>query len=266
MEFRTLGNLALLVDRRDITPTAPKQRQALALITLRAGQRVSMPMLIDEIWGGLAPRTAMTALQTYVGQIRRAMAEATGSTVKAVAAERLITDGNSYLLNVGEGEWDKPLFERLVQDSREAFARDDAAEAERLLRRGLSQWHGRPLANVRAGRLIAPHIQRLVELHLGARTLLVDAMLRMGRTQEAVEEARELVTEHPYHELVHAQLMRALYSSGRRAAALEVYQQLRNHMKDTLGISPSPTINTLHHVLLQDEPDEQFLALSGVAS
>lgn len=265
MEFRILGNLALRIDGRDITPTAPKQRQALALLLLRTGQRVSMPTLIDEIWDGSPPRTAMTALQTYIGVIRRTMAEAGGTTVKQVAAERLMTDGNTYVLRVDDDEWDKPAFDLFVQRGREAVARGDAAEAERLLRLALSRWRGQPLGNVRLGRILAPYAERLGELHLGARELLVEALLRMRRSQEAVEEATELASEFPYHENVHAQLMRALYGAGRRAAALEVYQRLRSRMGETLGISPSPSVNTLHHVMLQDEPDEQFLALSGAA-
>jgi DNA-binding SARP family transcriptional activator len=266
MQFRTLGDLALLVGEHNVTPTAPKQRQALALMTLRAGQRVSVPTLIDEIWGAAPPRTATTALQTYVGLIRRVMAKATGGSVKQVAAERLLTDGNAYVLRVADGEWDKPRFEELVRRARAALDQRDPLAAESLLRQGLRLWHGQPLANVPTGRILALYAQRLAEQHMSARILLVDVFLQMRRVQEAVQEARELVGDHPYNEQVHAQLMRGLYASGRRAAALEVYQQLRDRMRDDLGISPSPTINTLHHVLLQDEPDEQFLALAGVVS
>ncbi|GAA2244574.1 hypothetical protein GCM10010232_34570 [Streptomyces amakusaensis] len=266
MKFCTLGNLALLAGGRDVTPTAPKQRQALALMTLRAGQRVSMPTLIDEIWGSEPPRTATTALQTYVGKIRRIMATATDTSVKQVAAGRLTTDGNAYVLRVADDEWDKPRFEELTRLSRTALEQKDPITAELLLRQALRLWHGQPLGNVPTGRILTPYAQRFAEQHLSARISLVDIFLQMRRVQEAVQEARELVTDHPYNEHVHAQLMRGLYASGRRAAALQVYQQLRARMRDGLGISPSPTINTLHHVLLQDEPDEQFLLMAGTVS
>ncbi|WSK36195.1 AfsR/SARP family transcriptional regulator [Streptomyces tubercidicus] len=262
MEFRTLGSLEVRVDGREITPTAPKQRQALALLILRAGQRVTMATLLGELWDGFPPRTAMTALQTYIGVVRRTMAEATGGTVKHVSQERLVTDGNGYVLRVADHEWDRPAFDHLVVLGREAIARDDAGTAERLLREALAQWQGQPLNNVRIGPILAPHIRRLREIHLGARELLIEALLRTCKAQEAVEEATELTSEYPCHENIHAQLMRALYASGRRASALDVYQRLRTHL-DTLGISPSPSVNTLHHAMLQDEPDEEFLALFG---
>lgn len=266
MKFCTLGNLALLAGGHNVTPSAPKQRQTLALLTLRAGQRVSTPTLVDEIWGAAPPRTATTALQTYVGMIRRIMAAATGTSVKQVAAERLVTDGNAYMLQLEDGEWDKPRFEDLVRRGRAGLEEKDAITAELLLRQALRMWHGQPLGNVPTGRILTPYTQRLSEQYLGAQISLVDAFLHMRRFQEAVQEARGLVADSPYNEHVHAQLMRGLYASGRRAAALQVYQQLRDRMRDGLGISPSPTINTLHHVLLQDDPDEQFLSLAGTLS
>ncbi|MFC9499424.1 BTAD domain-containing putative transcriptional regulator [Streptomyces sp. NPDC056982] len=101
------------------------------------------------------------------------------------------------------------------------------------------------------------------EAHLAACEVRVDALLSAGRFQEAVGDAVALVEEHPYHQNVHAQLMRALYASGRRAAALEVYQSLRRRMSDDLGITPSPTTRSLHHAMLQDRPDQRHLSAAG---
>ncbi|MFC5781673.1 MULTISPECIES: AfsR/SARP family transcriptional regulator [Streptomyces] len=101
------------------------------------------------------------------------------------------------------------------------------------------------------------------EAHLAACEVRVDALLSAGRFQEAVGDAVALVEEHPYHENVHAQLMRALYASGRRAAALEVYQSLRRRMSDDLGITPSPTTRPLHHAMLQDRPAQRYLSAAG---
>ncbi|WP_406427733.1 BTAD domain-containing putative transcriptional regulator [Streptomyces sp. NBC_00147] len=101
------------------------------------------------------------------------------------------------------------------------------------------------------------------EAHLAACEVRVDALLSAGRFQEAVGDAVALVEEHPYHENVHAQLMRALYASGRRAAALEVYQSLRRRMSDDLGITPSPTTRSLHHAMLQDRPAQRYLSAAG---
>jgi predicted ATPase len=49
--------------------------------------------------------------------------------------------------------------------------------------------------------------------------------------------------------------MRALYASGRRAAALEVYEQTRRRLVDQLGVEPSAGLAALHlEILRADEP------------
>ncbi|KAB8162272.1 hypothetical protein FH609_024165 [Streptomyces sp. 3MP-14] len=248
---------------RDITPTAPKQRQVLALLLARANRRVSVGTLLTEVWENGPPRTATTALQTYIGSIRKTLAAATGATVRAVAEQRLVTDGTGYVLRLADDECDRPRFEQLVLEGRTLMTGNDPLRATAVLGSALAMWRGAPFCNVRLGSQLSAQARVLNEAHLAACEVRVEALLRSRRFPEAVCESVELIEEHPYHENLHAQLMRALYASGRRAAALETYQSLRRRMSDDLGIAPSPNTRTLHHVMLQDLPDQRYLALSG---
>ncbi|MFF1258662.1 MULTISPECIES: AfsR/SARP family transcriptional regulator [unclassified Streptomyces] len=263
MEFRLLGPIDVSEQGRDITPTAPKQRQVLALLLARANRRVSVPTLLNEVWGYEPPRTATTALQTYIGSLRKTFATATGTTARHIAEHRLVTDGNGYVLKLADTEWDRPRFERLVLQARGLMEEREAQRATEVLGEALAMWRGAPFCNVKAGSQLTTQSRVLNEAHLAACEVRVDALLSAGRFQEAVGDAVALVEEHPYHENVHAQLMRALYASGRRAAALEVYQSLRRRMSDDLGITPSPTTRTLHHAMLQDRPDQRYLSAAG---
>ncbi|RAG80476.1 hypothetical protein DN069_37940 [Streptacidiphilus pinicola] len=263
MEFRILGPIEVDAQGRDVTPTAPKQRQVLALLLARANRRVSVPTLVAEIWDGEPPRTATTALQTYVASIRKTLAAAGGTTARSVAERRLVTDGNGYLLRLTEDEYDRPRFEHLVAEGRERLdggVLDGAVEA---LGRALDLWRGAPFCNVQHGSQLAAHARVLNEHHLTACEVRIEALLLSRRFGEAVGACVALVEEHLYHENLHAQLMRALYASGRRAAALEVYQSLRRRMADDLGIAPSPSIRSLHGEMLQDQPDQRYLAAVG---
>jgi DNA-binding SARP family transcriptional activator len=49
---------------------------------------------------------------------------------------------------------------------------------------------------------------------------------------------------------MHAQYMRALYLSGRRVQALEVFQRLRTDLVNELGLEPGPSVQRLHQAIL----------------
>jgi DNA-binding SARP family transcriptional activator len=266
VEFRVLGPIDVHEQGRDITPTATKQRQVLALLLAKANHRVSVQALLSEVWDREPPRTATTALQTYIGAIRKTLAAATGTTAREIADRRLITNGNGYVLSLADDEWDRPRFERLVLEARELLERREAQSATSVLGRALAMWRGAPFCNVPHGCQLAAQARVLSEAHLAACEARIDALLLCRRFQEAVGEAVAVVGDHPYHENLHAQLMRALYGSGRRAAALEVYQALRRRMTDDLGIPPSPSTTTLHHVMLQDRPDQRYLSAAGAGA
>src|SRR5690242_6178329 len=68
-----LGPLSAHLNGKPVTPTAAKQRQVLALLALNAGQVVTVPTLIEELWGDSPPRSYSTTLQTYILQLRNAL-------------------------------------------------------------------------------------------------------------------------------------------------------------------------------------------------
>ena len=67
-------------------------------------------------------------------------------------------------------------------------------------------------------------------------------------------ELERLVHEHPLRERFRAQLMLALYRSGRQAEALEVFQAGRRALVDELGIEPSPILQELERQILNQDP------------
>ena len=69
-----------------------------------------------------------------------------------------------------------------------------------------------------------PEIGRLDELRLEAVELRIDADLRRGLAAELIGELESLARQHPLRERFTAQLMVALYRSGRQAEALRAYR------------------------------------------
>lgn len=238
---------------RDCTPTAPKQRQLLALLLLSANQVVTTSTCIDELWDNSPPNSALSTVQSYILQLRRALSAIPRIGSPQAARRVLATRDGGYILIARNDELDINNFTALVREGRARLRRDDA-QASALLGRALRMWQGSALSDVQAGPVLRAHLIGLEEERISVREQRVDAELRLGRHRELVGELSSLAAQYPTHEYLHAQLMLALYRSGRRTQALRVAQSLRQVMHDELGLEPSPGIHGLHRAMLVCDP------------
>jgi DNA-binding SARP family transcriptional activator len=240
VEFRILGPLEVVERGRVLTLGGARQRTLLAVLLTRANEAVSTDRLIDELWGARAPRMAANALQYHVSQLRKALA----------SSDAIVTQEAGYLIRVASHELDLLRFERLVEEAQGATPE----HAARLLHEALDLWRGPALADLAETSFAASEILRLEELRMGALERRLEADLALGRHAELVGELEALVREHPLRERFRAQLMRALYCSGRQAEALRVYRETRTMLVDELGIEPSPALRELEQAILRQEP------------
>jgi DNA-binding SARP family transcriptional activator len=125
-----------------------------------------------------------------------------------------------------------------VREGGQALRAGQFERADSLLREGLALWRGPPLAVFAYDSFAQREIGRLCELRMQALQGRIDADLALGRHALLVGELEALVSEHPLAERLRAQLMLALYRSGRQADALELYRQTRRVLLDHLGLEP----------------------------
>ena len=249
MEFRILGPLEVVEDGHALALGGARQRALLTLLLTRANEVVSTDRLIDELWGESAPKTAGNALQYHVSRLRKQL----GPT------HPIVTREPGYLIRVGPDELDLLRFERLVEEAQ----RSSPDVVSGLLREALGLWRGDALADVAHESFAQAEVHRLEELRLVALERRIDADLELGHDAELVAELEALAREHPLRERLRAQLMLALYRSGRQAEALEVYRDARRLLLDELGIEPSPALSELEGAILRQEAG---LAPPGVAA
>ena len=69
--IRLLGPMSADLNSQRVVPSAAKQRQIMSLLALNAGRVVTVPVLIEELWGDRPPRSSATTLQTYILQLDR---------------------------------------------------------------------------------------------------------------------------------------------------------------------------------------------------
>ena len=220
-----------------------KQRALLAVLLLRANELVPTVRIVDELWGGAPPPTAVKAVQVHVSQLRKALGES-----------RIVTRQSGYLLPVGDGELDLRRFEELHDRGRRLLADGEPAEAARALREALELWHGPPLAGLETEPFAGVEIARLEQLRLDALEHRLEAELALGRHAAAVPELEALVRVHPLRENLRRLLMLALYRSGRQADALEAYRDARRALVGELGLDPGIALQRLERAILEHDP------------
>jgi DNA-binding SARP family transcriptional activator len=235
MDFRILGSLEVIDAGRPVEITGQKQRALLAVLLLHGNEVVSSDRLIDALWPERPPGTAAKALQVYVSQLR-----------KLLGKDRVETKAPGYLLRVGEGELDRDCVRRLVDEGR--------------LQEALALWRGRPLYEFEYEPFAQADIARLEELRLACLEQRIELDLAAGRHAAIVGELEALVAGHPLREGFRAQLMLALYRSGRQAEALEAYQAARAALVEELGIELARELRALHQAILNQDPTLDLVA------
>lgn len=247
MQFNLMGTLEVLEDGRNLTPTAAKPRQVLAMLAISASTMVSAEQLIDELWPDGPPSRAKTAVQTYVYQLRKLLGRSFSSSR---GKEVLVTRPAGYVLAVPRDNVDIYRFRHLMERGKLVLRRGDISDAADLLRDSLRLWRGPMLADVTRGPRLEGHSVYLEEQRMEALALRIEADLETRRHREIIGELRLLVTTHRLHEWLYVRLMQALHRSGRRGEALDVYRQLARLLRDELGVEPSRAAKQIQHQIL----------------
>ena len=243
MEYRILGPLEVRAGDRQVELRGARQRELLAVLLLHPNEIVSSDRLIEELWSGDPPPTAAKINQNSVSQLRRLL-----------EPDVLVTRSPGYLLRVEPGELDAERFEKMVEAARAELAAGAAAEAGERLSAALALWRGPALADVGDASFARVEAARLEELRLAATEDRIEADLALGRHADLVAELESLVAQHPLRERLRAQLMVALYRSGRQAEALRAYHEAREMLVEELGLEPGPALQRLEHAVLVQDP------------
>ena len=247
--FRILGPIEVVADSRPLAVGGRRQLKLLSLMILHPNRALSTDALIDAVWGSDRSAGALNRLQMAVTRLRRVL-----GPLDENGTSRVRTVGGGYLLSIRPDELDADVFRAGVRRGRQALGSGDAEGAVSLLNDALGLWRGEPLAEVSFEEFAQPEIRQLEELRILAFEARIEAEMRLRRHGELIGELEGLLAEHPTRESLAAQLMRALYRSGRQHDALAVFQRTRAQLIAELGIEPGPALRSLQSEILEQRP------------
>jgi DNA-binding SARP family transcriptional activator/tetratricopeptide (TPR) repeat protein len=246
VRIRLLGPVGAWDGQRAIALGPRKQRLVFAVLALEAGRAVDVARLVDLAWPEDPPRTAQHAIQVCVSGLRSALRGADGLDVRLA--------GSGYLLTADRSVIDAHRFRSLLVRARGATkdAADDEARVA-VLEEALALWSGTALAGTATPAVAERLCAGLEEARLGALEDRLDALLRLGRHREVLEELRGLVAMNPLRERLAGQLMTALYRDGRAAEALDGFRRYRQRLAEDLGLDVGPALRDLELAILRNE-------------
>ncbi|MBM7789710.1 AfsR/SARP family transcriptional regulator [Tenggerimyces flavus] len=248
MEFRLLGPVEVIRAGELLPVGGARDRALLAALLLRANEVAPVGYLVESAWER-TPASPDTNLRTYISRLRRRLADS------ADDAPRVVTRDGGYLFVVNPGELDVAEFERQFDVGRDAQATGDHATAASAYSAALALWRNDPLTDQRHGPTLEAELTRLRGRRLDALEGYAHSRIQLGRAVEVIEDLTTFVDEYPLREELWAQLMTALYRTGRRADALATYVRAQTHLVDEVGVEPGPRLRDLHAAMLRDAPE-----------
>jgi len=248
-----LGEVGARAGDREVALGPPRQRAVLAILAMRANQTVSRSELIDGVWGDAAPASVGGSVHTYIHGLRRALS--------AMDGEVLVRTGPGYQLSLGPGELDVAVVESRLRQARGMAASGKQSAAADLVGECLTLWRGVPLFGV-PGPFADTERVRLTELRYELVEERAELLLGAGRHRDALADLGEAAKAEPYRERLRAQLMLALYRSGRRADALAEFDSVRRLFAEELGLDPGSALTELHLRMLRSDPQLDLAAES----
>jgi DNA-binding SARP family transcriptional activator/CheY-like chemotaxis protein len=247
MRFRILGPVSAERNGRPIGLGSPQQRFIFAVLALEVNRLVTLDRLVELTWPE-PPRTATHAVQVCVSRLRSLLAAATRHDTEPV---RLVWATSGYTLRADPQSIDVHQFRAGLVRAR---ATADDSDRVRLLDEALGLWRGPALAGTGSPEGGALLCAGLEEARLVAAEDRIDALLRLGRHREVIDDLLDLVAARPARERLVGQLMLALYRCGRTGDALAAYREARRRLADELGLEPGADLRSLEVAVLRDDP------------
>ncbi|GAB3415842.1 AfsR/SARP family transcriptional regulator [Flindersiella endophytica] len=244
MELRVLGPIELCVAGQTVRVRAARQRGLLSLLLLERGHAVSTDRLIERMWAD-PPAAARITVQTCVYRLRNLFRELD-------VPFGLSTQSGGYLLEIPQGMVDLDHFDESFAAGVQAQEAGDPRHAASAFRTALRLWRGEAFLGIDLP-AVREYAALLEERRRDATEQCLAAELEAGRHAAVAGELEELTRRHPLRESFWRLRMLALVRGGRKADALETYQQLYRLLGEELGIEPSAPVRELHHRILTDD-------------
>lgn len=239
MFVRVLGPVGAGPRLEEVVPVKGQVSAAvLAHLALGEGRWISSGALAHAVWDA-PPGSSRNAIQVAVSKLR-----------KQFGADFVLSSAHGYAVDPTRVNSDWQLAARALADARRDLDAGDAEKALAEASTAQAQFRGEPLLGLNSA--TAANVRRTaMRLLDSTRELAARALLGLQRPDEAAAAIQPVCDSDPLNEPAQLIRIEAYAASGRLAAALATYHELRKALADDLGVDPSSAAQALFGRLLQ---------------
>ncbi|WP_430500956.1 BTAD domain-containing putative transcriptional regulator [Micromonospora trifolii] len=248
--FGVLGPVTAATERGPVPLRGHRQRLVLGRLLIAHGRVVPVDRLVDDLWE-VAPDGAVGAIRTFVADLRRALEP---DRPPRQPPRILVTEPPGYALKAAPEAVDAGRFEAAVAEAARLLAAGRPTPALAALDTALGLWRGPAYADCANESWAVAEINRLDELRMLAVERRAEALLAVGRPDEAAADLPAHLASHPLREDAWRLLATARYRAGRQGDALAALREARHALVTELGVDPGPELRRLEADILAQAP------------
>ncbi|MEU7782122.1 BTAD domain-containing putative transcriptional regulator [Micromonospora parva] len=248
--FGVLGPVIAATEHGPVPLRGHRQRLVLGRLLIAHGRVVPVERLVDDLWE-VAPDGAVGAIRTFVADLRRALEP---DRPPRQPPRILVTEPPGYVLKVAPDAVDAGRFEAAVGEAADLLAAGRPTPAVAALDAALDLWRGPAYADCANESWAVAEINRLNELRMLAVERRAEALLAVGRPDEAAADLPAHLASYPLREDAWRLLAVARYRAGRQGDALAALREARHVLVTELGVDPGPELRQLEADILAQAP------------
>ncbi|MEV1111596.1 BTAD domain-containing putative transcriptional regulator [Micromonospora sp. NPDC049751] len=244
--FGVLGPVTAVAGTGPVPLRGHRQRLVLARLLIAGGRVVPVERLVDDLWE-VPPERAVGAIRTFVADLRRALEP---DRPPRQPSGLLVTEPSGYALRTTPDAVDADRFEAAVGEAGRFLTAELPAPALAALDAALGLWRGPAYADCVGEGWAVAEVNRLDELRMLAVERRAEALLALGRPDEAAADLPGHLAAHPLREDAWRLLALARYRAGRQGEALAALREARAVLVAELGVDPGPELRRLEADIL----------------
>ncbi|GAB6898943.1 AfsR/SARP family transcriptional regulator [Kineosporia succinea] len=239
LRAQVLGPVRIWRDGVELDLGPRQQRCLFALLMARAGQQVGMREIVEILWAGNPPASAVNIVHKYVSSLRRLLEPRVAARD---SGSWLVRQGGGYQLTDDPGMSDLVRFRALVGRAQVAARAGDDARALALYRDALRLWNGRYAGDLAETAFEVAEFDSINRELFDAAAQAAGLALRVNDPAGLLSLLRRIASWDPLNEPLQAQLVEVLDAAGHKVEALAVYDAVRARLDEEFALEPGPEL------------------------